>query len=979
MINVDSELRLSLLLKLAKRCGIAQVLNEKAAFDENTRFIYYSSTNVAITFHKSYLRRKEALPDAPSSATHVLNTVNMGIVFMAVLRLPTEAVTVREIDFLLETIRAALSRTEQKKFRLISEQKKLLDKILQTKVYSNLRQLADVCNISKIFEVIEQVRMDRLHYIPVAFSLVPVRNFCKPNYQKPIVYSPLSHELSETIEENLIFIRNSLTQFTTRLDHETTKLLVGHLSDQLNQLREQHSQLAASFTKTFSKISNSLVKIRCRKSNDAFDNMLLPIKTELQAVIAAVKSLENKGRWITQLRQQNIEYINFEESSYKKCKTVEDIQQMLLSESMNNRALCTNDNLNTNQRPRFEKLYQLLRDNYQKNTSLRLHYIDFSYSKFPLSNIVILPNEEVSDHINHTRSSKALALKKSDDHAKRSTMSPTADTTNLSETDSKPSSSLHTLQATIPEVTVHPKNTLEERTPSIVQPSEPVTILLLGESGVGKSTFINAIANYLTFDSFQEAESSEPVVLIPVSFVITVGDNFEEHIIKFGEIDYLNNEDFDHPGQSVTQHCKSYLFNLKHKHGKQLRIIDTPGLGDTRGLDQDERNMEHILQYVNNLTHINAICFLLKPNTSRLHIVLRTCFQELFAFLHPSARQNLIFCFTNARSTFYTPGDTAPILKAMLQSLSIENIVFNRANTFCFDNEAFRFLVALQNDISFDEENKREYEMSWSKSVVESAKLIKYIDEELTVYRINNSWTSIRQAQFEILYMVRPILETMRNILRNIILFEKNILNESVELHVRSLSHVTTRCLSCQCNPTLVGHFWVILTNVHDIQTRCLKCECSVEQHVQVDYIIEYQCQQPTSQIRNHYTREVLNQLLIGNISLGQFLANNGHFTKADPFLNVLTSMINEEKYICRTEPTHSFNSELLNELLILEDRYRKSFIEMKSEFTNLDLSKVYKVIDVISQYPMIQKQMKAVKQTQQKIMEQYEYDVNKI
>ncbi|CAF0880650.1 unnamed protein product [Adineta ricciae] len=979
MINVDSELRLSLLLNLAERYGIAQVLCDKAAFDENTRFIYYSSTNLTITFHRNDSLAKEALCDAPSSATHVVSTVNMGISFMVVLRLPTEAVTVCEIDFLLERIRAALSRTEQKKFHLTSEQKKLLDKILQTKVYSNLQQLTDVCSISKIFEVIEQVRRNRSRYIPVAFSLVLVTDFCKPNYRKPIVYSPLSHELSEAIEENLILIRNSLTQFKIRLDHETTKLLVGHRSGQLNQLREQRSQLETRYRKTISKISHSLVQTRRRKPNDAFDNMLLPIKSDLQALAVTVMSLETKARWITKLRQENIEYINFEESPYKKCKTVEDIQQMLLSESMNNQALCTSDNLYTNQRSRFEKLYQLLRDNYQKNSSLRLHCIDFSYSKFSLSNIVILPKQEVSDHVNHTRPPKVSALKKSDDHAKRSTMSPIANTTNLSETDSKLSSSLRISQVTIPEVTVQSKNTLEERTSLIAQLSEPVTILLLGESGVGKSTFINAIANYLTFDSFQEAESSEPVVLIPVSFVITVGDNFEEHIIKFGEMDNLNNEDFDRPGQSVTQHCKSYLFDLKHKHGKQLRIIDTPGLGDIRGLDQDERNMEHILQYVNNLTHINAICFLLKPNTSRLHIVLRTCFQELFAFLHPSARQNLIFCFTNARSTFYTPGDTAPILKAMLQSLSIENVVFNRANTFCFDNEAFRFLVALQNDISFDKENKREYEMSWSKSVVESTKLIKYISEELTVYHINNRWTSIRQAQFEILYMVRPILETIRNILRNIILFEKNILNESVELHVSSLSRVAMRCLSCQCDPMSVGHFRIIQTNVHDIQTQCLQCKCSVEQHVQVDYIIQYQCKQSTSQIHNHYTREVLDQLIISNIILAQFLANNSHGTKADPFVNGLTSMIDEETYICRTEQTHSFNSELLNELLILKDRYRRSFIEMQSKFTTLDLPKVYKVIDNISQYPMIQKQMKAVKETQQKIMEQYEYDANKI
>ncbi|CAF5139853.1 unnamed protein product, partial [Rotaria sp. Silwood1] len=139
---------------------------------------------------------------------------------------------------------------------------------------------------------------------------------------------------------------------------------------------------------------------------------------------------------------------------------------------------------------------------------------------------------------------------------------------------------------------------------------ETINIVLLGETGVGKSTFINAFANYLTFNTLEEAEAGQSVVLIPVSFMITVGDNFEEHIVKFGGVDDSNNEDFDHPGHSVTQHCKSYIFNLNDSDQRKLCIIDTPGFGDTRGIEQDDLNMEHILEYVNNLTHINAICFL---------------------------------------------------------------------------------------------------------------------------------------------------------------------------------------------------------------------------------------------------------------------------------------------------------------------------------------------------------------------------------
>ena len=255
-----------------------------------------------------------------------------------------------------------------------------------------------------------------------------------------------------------------------------------------------------------------------------------------------------------------------------------------------------------------------------------------------------------------------------------------------------------------------------------------INILLLGETGVGKSTFINAFANYLTFDTLEQAQASRPAVLIPVSFLITTGDNFDEHTVKFtDDVDDTGNEDFTHPGQSVTQHCRSYLFSLKDHNGKKLRIIDTPGFGDTRGLTQDDCNMAHIFDYVKDLSHLNAICFLLKPNEPRLNVFYRFCLMELSSFQKLNSCKNILFCFTNARSTFYTPGDSGPLLRRMLNSSSTVNVPFTKENTFCFDSESFRYLVALQNGISFQHLEREEYEKSWTRSVMESQRLIHYL------------------------------------------------------------------------------------------------------------------------------------------------------------------------------------------------------------------------------------------------------------
>ncbi len=131
-------------------------------------------------------------------------------------------------------------------------------------------------------------------------------------------------------------------------------------------------------------------------------------------------------------------------------------------------------------------------------------------------------------------------------------------------------------------------------------------------------------------------------------------------------------------------------------------MIDTPGIGDTRGFDQDVKNMKGIISYISNYMVLNGVCILLKPNEERLTPSLKYCIVQLLAHLHNDVANNITFCFTDARSTIFHAGATLNILKALLREFQQTSAVeLSKDTIYYFDSEAFRFLACVKNNIKF--------------------------------------------------------------------------------------------------------------------------------------------------------------------------------------------------------------------------------------------------------------------------------------
>ncbi|KAJ4327716.1 hypothetical protein N0V84_001823 [Fusarium piperis] len=303
--------------------------------------------------------------------------------------------------------------------------------------------------------------------------------------------------------------------------------------------------------------------------------------------------------------------------------------------------------------------------------------------------------------------------------------------------------------------------------------SDSINILILGETGVGKSTFINGLANYLTYDTLDEAKAAkELTVLIPCSFSTQImnrdgpGEEIEEHFIHAGTS--RNDERDSVEGQSATQQTNVYPITIGTT---TYRLFDTPGIGDTRGAQYDKENMTDMMKTLSDYDVLHGILILLKPNSSRLNVSFKFCIKELLTHLHRSAVSNIVFGFTNTRTSNYTPGDTYGPLKKLLEEYRNLGLSLNKKNIYCFDSESFRYLAAHFMDVPL--QNEDDMRKSWQRSKEESEKLVEYI-KKLNPHNVNST-LSMNGARQQVVQLMRPISEISHRISISLAVVEQNI------------------------------------------------------------------------------------------------------------------------------------------------------------------------------------------------------------
>ncbi|CAF3345741.1 unnamed protein product [Rotaria socialis] len=507
------------------------------------------------------------------------------------------------------------------------------------------------------------------------------------------------------------------------------------------------------------------------------------------------------------------------------------------------------------------------------------------------------------------------------------------------------------------------------------RPEDEINILLMGQTGVGKSTFINGLANYLCKDTLDEAVNNRMQAIIPSSFNFTHSNTFEQKMIIIGEEN--EHEKFSVLGQSCTQQCRSFILPVGNRN---LRIIDTPGVADTRGLEQDAKNFHEILTYISQYEHLNAICILLKPNEERLTILFKFCIQELLRHIHLSANENIIFIFTNIRSTMFAPGSTSHILKVLLDQYKTNyqvDVPFKRNNTFLLDNEAFRFLAVRQNGIQLSDEQTASYQKSWDYTIKEYSRLVGYIATR-SMHGILDT-LSLNEAEQVVRKLTRPIAETAKLIEQNIqlakqhkdkVLKNPQLASKGIpqnDAAIVKLSHPRTVCRGEKCcrvvninneqkteytskchdkcylkgvvqeavNDIRISHCEVI-----DVMTgNCLTCGCHWEKHHHITY--EYQTNlthlnenASLSDIDKYITSLRNKQEQIKDVykKLAKFLHANAILPLNEDILEYLQQFIHEEKM---KNNAGARNADVIDALQKMVDDHKKEMELFKETIKN--------------------------------------------
>ncbi|XP_073719931.1 uncharacterized protein [Misgurnus anguillicaudatus] len=214
-------------------------------------------------------------------------------------------------------------------------------------------------------------------------------------------------------------------------------------------------------------------------------------------------------------------------------------------------------------------------------------------------------------------------------------------------------------------------------------------ILMVGETGTGKTTLINAMINYICGVKREDK----------VWFEIT---------------DDQSDRSSAHSQTSIITVYGVYI----QETSVDLTIIDTPGYGDTRGAERSKEITETLLRLCttdNKLHQIDAVCFVIMAQQNQLSDRQQYIFDAVQSLFGKDIAENIVLLLTNSNGS-----SPKTVLKAVRET-EVKCAVDEK-------NQPIYFLFDNCQGEKFDEENQTFQDQSWDLSYRGMTELFKFLD-----------------------------------------------------------------------------------------------------------------------------------------------------------------------------------------------------------------------------------------------------------
>ncbi|XP_030607795.1 uncharacterized protein LOC115795825 [Archocentrus centrarchus] len=162
------------------------------------------------------------------------------------------------------------------------------------------------------------------------------------------------------------------------------------------------------------------------------------------------------------------------------------------------------------------------------------------------------------------------------------------------------------------------------------------TIMVLGATGAGKSTLINGMINYI------------------------VGVKWEDYY-RFKLVDEDHSK-----SQAHSQTSEVTVYKIHHQEDFtipfSLTIVDTPGFGDTRGIERDREIVEQLRRLFSaqhGVSVIDAVCFVAQASLARLTPTQKYVFDSVLSIFGKDVAENIRILVT------FADGQRPPVLEAI--------------------------------------------------------------------------------------------------------------------------------------------------------------------------------------------------------------------------------------------------------------------------------------------------------------------------